>query len=186
MISFRSIYRSALALGLACAVPTVAHAAVLYDEISVQDALGHVFASVTATPEELADPDAIIYLDGVAVDQTQYTNYSIVVDDSGNPLELFGIAQGGTDAYDLTFALSGIAQSYILQNTVTATGAPIDMTLYLDPALQALGDTASLVVSGTNSAVPEPLTWTMMVVGFAALGCGMRRTTQAWASLTYS
>jgi hypothetical protein len=172
----RSISSLTLALGLACAFPAVAQAAVVYDEIIVQDLSGTVFASVTATPDEIAaDPYAVFYVSGVAVDVTQDGNYSDIVDGDGNAIELFGVANGGPDGYDLGFAYQAIAAGYPVQNAVMPTGAPIDMTMYLDPALQLAGYTASLIVSGANSGVPEPLTWAMMVVGFAAIGCGLRR-----------
>jgi hypothetical protein len=170
----RSIYHGAAALGLACSLPAVAHATVVYDEITVQDSLGNVLASVTASPDDLTDPYGVFYVPGIAVDETEYGDFGIVVDNDGNPLELFGIASGGPDGDDLAFALQGIASAEPLQNSVLATGAPIDMTQFLDPALQAAGDTASFIVSD----IPEPSSWAMMVVGFAAMGWGMRRTAQ--------
>jgi hypothetical protein len=169
----RTIYR--IALGLACALPTIAHAAVVYDEIIYQDASGTILASVIATPAEIAaNPNAFFYLPGVDFDATQIGNYGDIVDAAGNPIELFGIANGGPDGNDLAFTFETNAAAEPVQNPVMATGAPISMTMYLSPALQAAGNTASLIVSSTSSAVPEPITWALMVVGFAAIGCGLR------------
>ncbi len=185
----RSIVRSALALGSACALPAAAHAAVVYNEIIVQDALGHILASVTATPAEIAHPvpDAVFYVPGIAIDMSQDGNYGNVVDGLGNPLEVFGVAYGGPDVYDLGFGLQSEASIDPVQNPVLDTGIPIDMTMYLDPALQAAGDTATFIVSANSPAVPEPLTWAMMVVGLAAIGGSMRCTAyNQRTTLTYS
>jgi hypothetical protein len=164
-----------LALGLACAVPAVAHATVIYNEIMVKDALGHVLASVTASPDDVTDPAPVFfYVPGIAVDTSEFGEYGVVVDAGGNPLELFGIAGGGPDDANLSFGSSGAAAQEPIQNAVLNTGAPIDMTQFLDPALREAGDTAAFIVS----VVPEPLTWAMMLVGFAAMGGVMRRARQ--------
>ena len=47
-----------------------------------------------------------------------------------------------------------------------------------------LGNTATLVVGETSSAVPEPATWALMLVGFGAVGYGMRRK-RTLARVTY-
>ncbi len=173
---FWLIAQAALTLALASAGPLTAHAAVIYDQIIVQNALGTILASVTATPSEIAaDPDATYFVSGIATDPNEHGNYGIVVDSDGNPFEVFGPADGGPDGNDLAFALQEMASGYFIQNPQPDSGAPIDLTFYLDPSLQAAGDTATFRSTGAGSAVPEPLTWAMMAVGFGAIGYRMRR-----------
>lgn len=179
----RSLSCSALALALACTLPAAAHAAVVYNQINVRDAHGVVLASLTATPAEIAaNPFELFVLSGIAVDTNEIGNFGIVLE-NGNPFELFGIVSNGSG---LAFGFEAVASQYPVQNPVNGTGAPIDMTRYLDPGLRASGDTASFVVAAAGSAVPEPLTWAMMVVGFATIGAGLRRNVSRGTSLASS
>lgn len=169
------IARITLALGLAVALPATAQAAVIYNEIIVKDAAGIILASVTATPAEIAaNPSAIYYISGINTDVAQHGNYGTIVDSDANPLEIYGPVDGGPDGNDLGFAFQAIASSIPIQNPTLATGLPIDLTIYLDPALQAVGETASFINTDT-SAVPELTTWGMMMAGFAVIGLGVRR-----------
>ena len=155
---------------------TAARAALVYDTITVYDGAGSVIGSVVATPAEVAaNPNGVFYVSGVAVDQSQFGNYGIVL--AGvTPVDIFGIGTPGPDGFDLAFGPGGQAAGYPVQNPVADTGLPISMTMYLAPALQSAGDTAYFTATG-NLTVPEPGTWVMMLLGVAAIGIATRRRT---------
>jgi hypothetical protein len=160
----------------ALAVPSLAYGAVVYDTITVRGHGDTILASVSVTAADLlANPFAIYYVPGIAVDQSMFGNYGVVID-GGVAVDIFGIASGGPDGYDLAFSPGGQAQNYPVQNPVFATGLPIDLTKYLDPVLQTAGDTAFFTASGdvTIPGVPEPATWGLMVLGVGAAGAAMR------------
>lgn len=189
-----SVLKPILALCLTCALPTVAHAALIYDTITVIDAGGNILAAVTATQAEItANPFAFFYVPGIAVNRGQFNN-PMLVTVGGVAVDIVGIATAGPDGLDLAFSPGAAASSSTLTNVIAATGAPIDLTQYLSFTLLTLGDTASFTVSGNLTSmpdpvgsVPEPLTWALMVAGFAALGSSMRRNTRAArAALAYT
>lgn len=163
-----------LLAGLSVATP--ASAALVYDTITVYDATNAVIASLVVTQaQQAANPTAINYLGGVAVDSAQFGNYGIVLAGS-TPVDIYGIATGGPDGLDLAFSPGPVAATYAIQNPVPDTGLPIDMTMYLDPALQAVGDTAWFTASGAfTENVPEPATWLMMLVAFGGIGFAAAR-----------
>lgn len=66
----------------------------------------------------------------------------------------------------------------LTQNGLTATGSNSNYTNFASPAFVALaGASINLVLLGTQggSAVPEPATWAMMIIGFGAIGWSVRR-----------
>jgi PEP-CTERM motif len=175
-MKFSAISKLLSVSALAIAIPSLAHAAVVYDAITVYDSLGGILGSVSATEAEIiANPNAIFYVPGIAVDTSLFGGYGVVLD-GGVAVDIFGIATGGPEQYDLAFSPGGQAQTYPIQNPVLATGLPIDLTKYLDPSLQALGDTAFFTATGliTIPGAPEPTTWAMMMVGLGMVGGAMR------------
>ncbi|QJU60864.1 PEP-CTERM sorting domain-containing protein [Sphingomonas sp. AP4-R1] len=63
----------------------------------------------------------------------------------------------------------------------------------VDPHFTILGDNAASyhfeglpdsAIRGTPSAVPEPASWLMMICGFGVIGCAMRRSGRAAASVS--
>lgn len=159
-----------------------ADAALVYDKIEVFDGGGGLVSSVFATQAELtANPLAIFYVPNVAVNPAFIGAYSILLD-AGTPVDIFGIASGGPDGFNLAFAPGGQAATYPLQNPVIATGSPIDVSRYLDVGLLRSGYSALFSASGAITipgAVPEPATWAMLLVGFGAVGYTMRGRRQA-------
>jgi hypothetical protein len=159
------------------AAASAASAAVVYDTITVYDSSNNILSQLVVTQaEQAANPSAINFLAGVPVDASQFGNYGIVLVGS-TPVDIFGIALGGPDPYDLAFSPGEIAATYPIQNPIAATGAPIDMTQYLDVSLREAGDTAFFTASGDfNIGVPEPSSWLLMVAGVGAIGGALRTT----------
>jgi hypothetical protein len=52
-----------------------------------------------------------------------------------------------------------------------------------DSAVAGIGSFQQLRLAGVNSAVPEPATWAMMLIGFGAVGYSMRRRKIGYARL---
>ena len=144
-----------------------AFAAPVYDTLTVYDASHGVAAQVQSTT-----PGDIHYLVGVDVDASLFGNYSTLVDAGGNVLEVVGIASGGPDGLDLSFA---IGYPIGAQNSVLASGAAIDVTRYLSASLQDAGDTAWFTASSV-SVVPEPASIAMLLAGLAVVAPRLRRT----------
>lgn len=96
----------------------------------------------------------------------------------------FGFSQSGGNLTDFGFVFSDtsfIFQSSSLSSYVTAPGVFAggisgDAPYYF---------TGTGVLTVTNSSVPEPTTWAMMVCGFGFLGAAVRRRTRA-AAVTYA
>jgi hypothetical protein len=158
-----------------------ANAIEIYDTITVYDSTDTVIGQEQVTQAELdADPTATYYVAGIAANFAGFGNYSLV-DYMGVPIDIFGVSLGGPDGLDLAFAPGLVAATYTAETVYDYTGLPLDMTQYLDPALQADGDTAAFTVSGQTSvtppvsAVPEPAVAAVLGVGLLALPLVRRR-----------
>ena len=171
---------AAAALALA-ALPGSAQS-VFSDSMTVRDGTGAIVEQVIVTEaDEIAAGPGFIFMLKTAVDPTQFSNYSTLYDDPSNVNstgDIFGIADDGTGALKLAFAsdIDGQDLSIIFGGAgpnafLEVLGAAYDATLYLDPALQALGWTATFVSDGdvaTPPPVAEPASLSLM--GLAALG----------------
>ena len=143
-----------------------AFAAPVYDTLTVYDASHTITAQVQS-----ATVGDIHYLAGVDVDSNLFGSYSTLVDDSFNVLEVVGIASGGPDGLDLSFAIGYPIQSL---NPVFASGAALDVTRYLSASLRDAGDTAWFTASSV-SVVPEPASMAMLLAGLAVVAPRLRR-----------
>jgi len=181
----KSILAMAMAASVVAFAASSASAAVVYDTITVYDSSDAIIASLMVSEAQQAlNPTAINYLGGVAVDPTEDGNYGIVLA-SGVVVDIFGIASGGPDGLDLAFSPGPGAAGYPIQNPVLDTGAPISLTLYLDPALQAAGDTAFFTASGAfTEGVPEPGTWMLLSLGIFGLGAALRLRGRAGSTVS--
>lgn len=107
-----------------------------------------------------------------------------------NATSLNGNNNGAFSAYRTLTGLSSDVP-YFIETNVTAIAHPsgtatafLDPYLSLDPSLVAQG--YSIITSAgignsltVNSAVPEPSTWAMMILGFAGVGFTARRKTKS-------
>lgn len=156
-----------VASGIAAADP-------VYDTITVYDGSQNVIASVTGTQAQ-ADAGDNIILPGIAVDLSQFGNYSLVVD-NGTVVDIYGICDqcSGSDTYNLGFQM--FPQDYAPQNVNNDTGLPLSMTQYLAPDLQDAGDTAWFTVTGSiTQPVPEPGSLGLLALGLGSLLLMRRR-----------
>ena len=69
------------------------------------------------------------------------------------------IGNGDSDVGTLSLAVNGI-QSVLIDSPLDLSGNPFPFSIFFD----------NLQATGATSAVPEPSTWAMMLIGFAGLG----------------
>ena len=141
------------------------------DTLMVLNAAGVVVALVS---QDEAGEGAFIYLNGIPADPSQFGHYTLLTEPSGVGSDAFGVAVGGPAPYLLGFQSDGESGPFVYGDTGPITlheGGWVNGTQYLDPALQAQGDTAWFFSDG----VPEPATWAMMLGGFALIGSALRR-----------
>jgi hypothetical protein len=177
---------------LLLALPVLANGQIsespLSDIMTVYAPDGSIFAQIGATEadEVTNGPGFIYFLPNVAVDPSQFGNYTMFYEQGGNPTDgpwsdIFGIATGGPDDLNLAFAsdvdnvpfpyasLAEDAYAIVEENP----GVPYDMTMYLSPDLREAGYTATFV-SDAN-VVPEPSTFLLLGAGFVGVGLFRRR-----------
>jgi hypothetical protein len=157
---------------------TPAHARIerVSDQLLVLDGSGHfIDRPIEFEPGENAGQ---IFTTSVAIDPSQFGNATVLTDGLNGPAsDIFGICTcgpGGTLA--LGFASDSETQSVnfgVFPRTFVEAG-PISATLYLAPALQAQGWTATFT-SDVADGVPELSTWAMMILGFGSVGLRLRR-----------
>lgn len=163
--------------GLLAFAPAAFAISPVSDYLAVYDAAGNVVASASVTDAN-ENPNTIYYVPGVAIDANQFGNYTVLTEPDGSISDAFGIATGGPDGLDLAFQSDG-DPGYFGPGPnaiVLPENGPVSATMYLDPGLQAKGYTA---VFWSDSDVPEPAAWAMMLTGFGLAGLALRRRTVA-------
>ena len=146
------------------------------DSVTVFDSTGAVVVSV-GIPDSLEDGLTIVTVP-IGIDASQYGNATNLVE-PGHPANGFsdvvgicGCGVGGalalgfvSDTENTPVNFGGFPRTFV-------ENGPIDITLYLDTGLQAQGYTAQFA---SDSEVPEPATWALMLTGFGLAGAGLRR-----------
>jgi hypothetical protein len=145
------------------------------DSLTVWNGAGAIVASVTATEaqEQANGPGFIYYVAGVPIDPNQFGNFINLIEPDGTVSDATGIATGGPDGLDLAFSSDTELAPVPFggaPNVFPETGAPVDLTKYLDPGLQAQGWTAAFQ---SDSDVPEPAS--LLLIGGALSGLGFIR-----------
>lgn len=164
----------AAAVSLAALGASTSASAQVSDTLTVFDPLGNIVASASIT-EALEDAGTIVVVP-IGIDAAQFGNATNLVELNGNFSDIFGICTCGPNG---ALAL-GIASDTETQGvnfgsfprTFPEGNGVFSATLYLDPALQAQGFTATFT---SDPSVPEPATWAMMIAGFGLVGVAMRR-----------
>lgn len=171
-------------LGLV-ALPSAALIPPNSDELIVRDATGAIFAQVSATEaDELTNgPDFIYLIPNVAVDVSQFGNFTSLFEIAGDPNstgDVFGIAFGvpgclTENTYCLVFASDVDGQTFPFgpgPNNFFDNGGVFSATQYLSADLQGRGWTATFQSDGqpTTPTLPEPGTLALMGIGAAVLG----------------
>ena len=160
-----------VAIGLGWMVASAsANASVVYDTLTWENASGNVLETVTATAGEIQD-GVIVGLSDATVNTSLFGDFSLLVDANDDKLDIFGICNGCAspsfpDLPEYSLAFQAAPTSYPLQNPTFASGAPINVTNYLSPALQEDGDTAWFTASGaTQYNASGQLTFNNSVIG---------------------
>lgn len=171
----------ALACGFAAA--SGASATPTFSDIfTVYDPTGAVFEQVSI-PDLDESPTNIVTL-LTAPDPSQINNPTVLVEPhtGGQASDVFGVYligrtfflgfQSDSDTAFVPFP-AGATRTFTEAPDPSNPGytVPYDATLYLAPALQAGGYTATFV---SDFAVPEPATWALTLLGFGALGLAAR------------
>lgn len=113
---------------------------------------------------------------------------SLAETSSGGSGSVTGSAYGGTDNDPLSFLnligsigpLTGSAAAGSASGSFVSAVVPYSLTLGTEISRSTAGTTTG-DVNLQVAAVPEPATWAMMLLGFGAVGLGMRRQKKAAA-----
>ena len=170
MINLGILGRGGLAAATLLASAASASAAVVYDFSET----GGDFGSASFT----YSTGALITSDQTVMPQTctianGYTCSSVTFDVSPN-------GEGGTDDlvrfnYISSDGGSGTIFFFFQQGAFGAFGAYSDVGFPVGTPGAGNGAPATLTVSDSAAAVPEPATWAMMLLGFGGLGTALRR-----------
>lgn len=135
--------------------------------------------------DELADPSHVWSIGGVVLTDPQYTGqwvFALTEPGSSAISDVVGVTSPNTIAFmsDAENGSTTFPPGPFLF-TVAETSSPLDVSILLDPTLQAQGFKA-FFQSDVEGTVPEPSTWAMMLLGFAGLGyAGYRKARQTRA-----
>ncbi len=83
----------------------------------------------------------------------------------------------------------GTGMKYYCNSSVADTcfqGASAIPEAFNDPSAQVEARVGQQIIGSVAGAVPEPATWALMILGFGAVGCAMRRRTEPAASVSYA
>jgi hypothetical protein len=126
---------------------------------------------------ELDEDPTNIITSTVAIDPSQFGNATVLIEPgTGQPSDIVGVCACGVGgALMLGFESDGdpgpVFVPGAFPRTFVEAKKPVDITLYLAPALQAQGWTATF---SSDLEVPEPATWALMLVGLGAIGYAAR------------
>lgn len=167
-----------LAACVCCAPSLFAQTSPVSDWMKVWDGSGQLVTSITVTEaDEIRNGPGFIYqIDNVLVpvDVSQFGNYGVLEEQPGVYSDIFGIANIGSD-YHLSFSsdVDGVPFPYGPAHIVLPeTGIPVDVTMYLSPALRANGWTAQFW--SDTEGVPDAGA-TAGLLGLALMGLGLLR-----------
>jgi PEP-CTERM motif len=155
------------------------------DTLTIYDGGGNIVSQVSVD-DATADPNVIYYdVNSAAfIDPDQFGNpTNLFTGDPNEPTvtDIFGIASTD-DGLQLAFntgagnpegpaPFGGVGDIYIPDGQENGTST-FDATMYLDPALQREGFTASFSETPSAPSIPEPASLTLLSLG--AMGLGIR------------
>ena len=120
--------------------------------------------------------DSVPMVDSIDATESFTINGVSVTRDSGvtqNDISFFTLAEGGGFDFD-TEQSTGL--SFFGPQLFSGTLANPS---FLTGSFDLTGNPGTLTISSFESAVPEPGTWLLMILGFGFVGAGMRRRKQA-------
>jgi hypothetical protein len=187
-IALLTVAAAAAVAGIAAS--TAALAAPAYsDTLTVYDGAGNVvdFIGVTEA-QEAANGGNFVYTSSIAFDPSQLGNATVLAEPGVDPAigysDIVGICTGGVcGGGALGFASDTDSGSIYFGNfarTFLENGQPVNITLYLDPGLQAQGYSAYF---WSDADVPEPAAWSLMLIGFGLAGGALRRRASVRAAI---
>jgi PEP-CTERM motif len=102
----------------------------------------------------------------------------------------FNLFNAFADTSSVSIIINGVAQSFAIGNGqnffgIQATGGDTISSIAFDTNGSGVADLRQLRLGGIAavSAVPEPATWGMMLIGFGGMGVAMRRSRRRSATL---
>jgi hypothetical protein len=134
---------------------------------------------IEITEQDALDNPGMMWMIGglVATNPAFLHEWIAVTQPGGAVSDIVGIPSDGTVAFISSPADFSL---FTIFTTVPATSSPIDVSDLLSPGASAEGFTA--LFQTKVSAVPEPSTWAMLLLGFAGLGfVGYRKARPAGA-----
>lgn len=150
--------------------------ATIYFSLTTDDTLGVITSdnitnyAVTiisgANTINFAPANSALFIFGSQLTATA-TDLSFNFGGAGNSFLVFNRGAGVGDHY--CFETSGCSGQFNSAESFRVGGAPAPFTGEARSGVQVIASVASV------SAVPEPATWALMLLGFASIGVGMRR-----------
>ena len=136
---------------------------------------------IEITEQDAVDNPSMMWMIGgaVATDPTLFHEWIAVTQPGGAVSDIVGIPSDGTIAF---ISSPADFSPFDIFMTIPATSGPIDVSVLLSAGARAEGFTA--LFQTKVSAVPEPSTWAMLLLGFAGLSFVGYRKARPTAALT--
>ncbi len=136
---------------------------------------------IEITEQDALDNPGMMWMIGgsVTTDPALLHDWIAVTQPGGAVSDIVGIPSDGTIAF---ISSPADFSPFTIFMTVPATSSPIDVSVLLSAGAKADGFTA--LFQTKVSAVPEPSTWAMLVLGFAGLGFVGYRKARLTSALT--